>query len=80
MIFEESLDDIETQGFSWNPFRGYFPFGDISLREGNFQKLLTRILESIATDADKQKLLDLVDTQNAVLLEQVWIQNDKSDS
>ena len=80
MSFEESIAELETRGFSWNRFRDYFPFGDISLREGNFQKLLTRVLETLATDADKQILLDLVDTQNAVFLEQVWVQNEKADS
>ena len=56
-----------------------FPFGDISLREGNYQKLVLEILEQLETTQQKELLLDLLDTQNCVYLEQVWIQNEQYD-
>ena len=80
MTFEESTCHIANNGFSWNCFRDHFPFGDVSLREGNFQKLVSVILETLNTNEEKELLLDLIDSQNAIFLEQIWIQNEREDS
>jgi len=37
-----------------------------------------KVLGLLETPEEKELLLDLLDTQNCVLLEQVWIQNEKS--
>lgn len=70
---------LEVEGFSWEKLRDFFPFGDISLREGNYQKLVLAVLSHLESNKDKELLLDLLDTQNCVFLEQVWIQNEKCD-
>jgi len=77
MDFESATNLLKTEGFSWARFRDFFPFGDISLREGNYQKLVLEILEQLGTPEQKEMLLDLLDTQNCVYLEQVWIQNEQ---
>jgi hypothetical protein len=77
--FEDSLDSLNREGFSWQKFREYFPFGDISLREGNFQKLVGKLLDALPTKEQKELLLDMLDTQNAIFLEQVWLQNEQAE-
>ena len=78
MDYEAAVKVLDENGFSWGLFRHIFPFGDISLREGNFQKLVLKVLDLIERDEDKELFLDLLDTQNCVFLEQVWIQNEKT--
>ena len=78
MNFESSMQLLDKKGFSWDVLREIFPFGDISLREGNYQKLVEKVLSLLNDKDDKELLLDLLDTQNCIFLEQVWIQNEKS--
>ena len=78
MDYESSLKTLDEQGFSWGMLRDLFPFGDISLREGNYQKLVNKALSLLESNEDKELLLNLLDTQNCVFLEQIWIQNEKS--
>ena len=78
MDYETAVKVLDEKGLSWDLFRHIFPFGDISLREGNFQKLVLKVLDLIEREEDKELLLDLLDTQNCVFLEQVWIQNEKT--
>ena len=77
MYYETSINNLDKEGFSWAKFREYFPFGDISLREGNFQKLVLKIFEHLEGNKKKELLLDMVDTQNCIFLEQVWLQNEQ---
>ncbi len=78
MDYESALEMLDENGFSWDFLREIFPFGDIALREGNYQKLVLKVLALLETNEEKELLLDLLDTQNCVFLEQVWIQNEKS--
>ena len=77
MNYESTIKSIEAEGFSWDSLRDYFPFGDISLREGNYQRLLQACLGSLVEDSDRIKLLDLLDAQGCVFLEQCWVQNEQ---
>ena len=77
MDYESSTQLLNTEGFSWARFRDIFPFGDISLREENYQKLVLKVLRFLESKGQKKLLLDLLDTQNCVFLEQVWIQNEQ---
>ena len=77
MTFEEAIESLDSDGFSWARIREYFPFGSINLREGNFQKLILKALEKIEDKEKKELLLDIFDTQNCVFLEQIWIQNEQ---
>ncbi len=76
MKYEDSMHAIQAKGFNWALFREYFPFGDISLREGNYQKLLTAALEALPQHDDRIQLIALLDAQAAVFLEQVFVQNE----
>ena len=78
MDYESALEMLDENGFSWDVLREVFPFGDIALGEGNYQKLVLKVLGLLETKEEKELLLDLLDTQNCVFLEQVWIQNDES--
>ena len=78
MDFTSAINFIENKGFSWAKFRELFPFGDISIREGNYQKLVTKVLEQLGTSEQKELLLDMLDTQLCIFLEQVWIQNEQA--
>jgi hypothetical protein len=78
MDYELAVKHLDENGFTWEKFRELFPFGDISLREGNFQRLVLKVLDFIEGTKEKTLLLDLLDTQNCVFLEQVWIQGEKS--
>jgi len=77
MKFEEAISSIEKFGFDWSLFQSYFPFGDFSLREGHYQKLVLASLESIQDFNDKVRLIALLDMQAAVFLEQIWVINEK---
>ena len=80
MEYDAALISLEDEGFLWSKFRDYFPFGDISLREGNFQSLALKSLEQLEGNDQKELLLDMLDTQNCVFLEQVWLQNEQFQS
>ncbi len=77
MDYESSLRSIANEGFRWNRLREYFPFGDITLREGNYQRLTTAVLETLPDSTDREIFLALMDAQAAVFLEQVWVQNEQ---
>jgi len=76
MKFESSLKSIQTNGFDWALFREYFPFGDISLREGNYEKLVTAALDALSHHDERSQLMALLDAQAAVFLEQTYVQNE----
>ena len=56
MKFENSLKSIQANGFDWALFREYFPFGDISLREGNYEKLVTAALDALSHHDERSQL------------------------
>jgi hypothetical protein len=76
MKFDNSLKSIQTKGFDWALFRDYFPFGDISLREGNYEKLVTAALDALSHPDERSQLIALLDAQAAVFLEQTYVQNE----
>lgn len=76
MKYEDSMQAIQAKGFDWALFREYFPFGDISLREGNYQKLVTAALEALPQHEERVQLIALLDAQAAVFLEQAYVQNE----
>jgi hypothetical protein len=76
MEYEEAIQSIQVDGFEWALFREYFPFGDISLREGNYQKLVTAALEALSDQGERSQLMALLDAQAAVFLEQAYVQNE----
>jgi hypothetical protein len=76
MKYEDSLESIQTKGFDWALFREYFPFGDISLREGNYEKLVTAALDALSHHDERSQLIALLDVQAAVFLEQMYVQNE----
>jgi hypothetical protein len=76
MEFEDSIESIQEDGFDWDLFREYFPFGDISLREGNYQRLVTAALEALTAQDERGQLMALLDAQAAVFLEQAYAQNE----
>ena len=71
MDFHEAMHLVEADGFLWGRFRDIFPFGDAYLREGNYSRLITCILDRLDSDSGRELLLDLIDTQHSVFLEQV---------
>jgi len=77
MKFEEAIASIEKFGFKWSLFQNYFRFGDILLRESNYQKLVVASLESIKDFKDRVRLIALLDMQAAAFLEQVWVINEQ---
>ena len=79
MEFEEAISSIEKFGFNWSLFQNYFRFGDVLLRESNYQKLLVVSLESLKDFKDRVRLIAILDMQAAVFLEQVWVINEKSE-
>lgn len=79
MNYKDSVAALESEGFLWARFRDYFPFGDVSLREGNYQRLVDRILSLLPTAEEKATLLSLLDAQACVLLEQVWVQQEQAE-
>ena len=78
MRYEQSIASLESEGFIWARLRDYFPFGDTSLREGNYQRLVEKILSFLPSPQDKSTFLALLDAQACVLLEQVWVQQEQS--
>lgn len=79
MTYESALRSIQIDGFRWHRFRDYFPFGDESLREGNYQRLVEASLESLTMKDAQQLLLDLLDAQACVYAEQVWVANEMAE-
>ena len=77
MEFEEAISSIEKFGFDWSLFQNYFRFGDVLLRESNYQKLVVASLESIKDFKDRVRLIALLDMQAAAFLEQVWVMNEQ---
>lgn len=73
-----ALAAIGAQGFRWDRFQEYFPFGNLELREGEYLSLVEAALESFATKDDRQLLLDLLDIQWCVFIEQVWVANERT--
>jgi len=73
MKYEVAFRSVEAEGFKWELFQEYFPFGDEALGEGDYQRLLGFALLKLETDAQRQILLDLLDAQACVLTEQVWV-------
>ena len=70
----EALEAIQKDGFDWRLIREYFRFTDNWLSEGEYYELLAAALASIADDAGKDVLLDMLDLQYAIFLEQVALQ------
>ena len=77
MSFESAMLKLDTEGFSWGSFRDLFPFGDVSLFEGQYRKLVSKSLEKMRDKREQELLLDLLDTQLCVCLEQTWILNEQ---
>ena len=76
MEIETRIESVKRDGCSWKLFNAYFPFGDVSLREGSYQRLLEACLRSIENPNEQQKLLNLLDAQGSVFLEQMWSINE----
>jgi len=76
MKFENTLKSIQKNGFDWALFRDYFPFGDISLGEGNYQRLVEASLGAIRLSEERTKLIAMLDAQAAVFWEQSFVQNE----
>ena len=76
MKYKDSLESIQIKGFDWALFREYFPFGDISLREGNYEKLVTAALDALSLSEEQTQLIAMLDAQAAVFWEQAFVQNE----
>jgi hypothetical protein len=76
MKYKECLESIQTNGFDWALFRNYFPFGDISLREGNYQRLVEAALDALSLSEEQAQLIAMLDAQAAVFWEQAFVQNE----
>jgi hypothetical protein len=79
MNYESALQSIQTDGFRWERFREYFPFGDVSLREGNYERLVQAALAAVKDGNMQQLLLDMLDAQACVFTEQVWVANEMAE-
>jgi hypothetical protein len=77
MNYENAITSISTEGFQWERFREYFPFGDVALREGNYLRLVSHALASLPDTTQRALVLSLLDAQAAAFLEQVWVQNEQ---
>ena len=77
MNFHDAMQFLEQNGFQWAHLRGIFPFGAVELREGNYQRLLVKSIETCKSDEERALLLDILDAQACVFLEQVWTQNEQ---
>ena len=77
MNFHEAMKFLEQNGFQWAHLREIFPFGAVELREGNYQRLLVKSIETCKSDEERALLLDILDAQACVFLEQVWTQNEQ---
>ena len=80
MRYEESLAALDAVGFEWERLRDYFPFGDLSLREGNYQRLLDRVLSLVPDIRQQEVIVSLLDAQGCVFLEQLWVQQEQANS
>ena len=76
MNYKECLESIQTNGFEWALFRNYFPFGDISLGEGNYQRLVETSLKALSFQEEQTQLIAMLDAQAAIFWEQAFIQNE----
>lgn len=76
MDYEQAMEAVEKDGFRWYLLREYFPFGAVELREGNYQRLVIACLDSLSSQVDRERLLDLLDMQAVTFLEQCWVQNE----
>lgn len=79
MNFDTALHSLETEGFRWDSIQKYFPFGDESLREGKYQRLVQAAIDSLESNEERQLLLDLLDAQACVFTEQVWVANEMAE-
>lgn len=79
MNYESALHSIESDGFRWERIQDYFPFGDESLCEGNYQRLTIAALGALKSADERQLLLDLLDAQACVFTEQVWVANEMAE-
>jgi hypothetical protein len=79
MNYESALKSLDDDGFRWDRIRDYFPFGDIALSEGNYQRLVQAALAAIKNSGEQQLLLDLLDAQACVFTEQVWVANEMAE-
>lgn len=75
--YDAAIQMLDRDGFDWRKFQEYFPFGELGLREGNYQRLVTKAVECLNTNEQRERLLDLLDAQACVFLEQVWVQNEE---
>ena len=66
MEYKNSLDLTQTKGFDWALFRDYFPFGDISVEEGNYQRLVEVVLEALSLSEEQTQLIAMLDAQAAI--------------
>jgi hypothetical protein len=76
MDASQRIERLQAEGFNWKLFGEYFPFGDVTLREGNYQRLLEQCLRCLESDAERVKLLNLLDIQGCAFLEQMWSINE----
>jgi hypothetical protein len=76
MTFEDAMEKLQTEGFSWLAFQQYFPFGDLSLREGEHERLVCAVLDILSTEYEKELFISLLDTQICVHWEQMLIQDE----
>lgn len=76
MTFTEAMDKLQAEGFSWHALRQYFPFGDLSLREGEHERLVCAVLDALPTEYEKELFISLLDTQICVYWEQMLIQDE----
>ena len=72
-----TLAELEAIGFRWERLRDVFPFGETYLSEGEYEHLVSRVLDSLPDLACKNLLIGLLDAQTCVLLEQLWVQGEK---
>jgi hypothetical protein len=61
-------------GFTWAAFRQFFPFGNLSPSEAEYERLVLEVLDQLETLEERNRLMDLLDTQWCVFLEQLWVQ------
>ena len=79
MNYESARQSLEQDGFGWERIRDYLLFGDIALREGNYQRLVQAAPAAIRNPGKQQLLLALLDAQACVFTEQVWVANEMAE-
>ena len=65
MLFDEAIAEVQKVGFNWENLNDYVSF-DQSLREGNYQKSLTAVLEAIPAKSSQSILMDIMDARVCV--------------